>query len=374
MKVVKVRTEENKERYYVSNNEGYPVEPILKFIRFKDNTGYARNTLKAYCYHLKSYFEYLEQRKLDFQEVTIDDLSLFVNWLQNPFKSLKVIPVNSLEKARSNRTINQMINSILIFYDYILRHEKYNNDISERLKRFIRTPSRNYKGFLYGIAYNNSQITSHVLKLKEPKQKPKTLNKNEISRIVKACNNKRDEFLINLLFETGLRIGEVLSLWIEDFDVTEQKLTLKDRGPLVNNSEIKTISSPRNIDVSADLLNFFMEYICKYHTSEVKTNHVFIKISGKNIYKPMDYININDLFITLRKKTKIYVTPHMFRHTSLTLLSESGWKPEYLRRRAGHKNIYTTINTYIHPSDEKIQKEFKQISSKFSLETLMDGE
>lgn len=117
-----------------------------------------------------------------------------------------------------------------------------------------------------------------------------------------------------------------------------------------------------------------MEYICKYHTSEVETNHVFIKISGENMYRPMDYININDLFITLRKKTKTYVTPHIFRHTSLTLLSESGWKPEYLRKRAGHKNIYTTINTYIHPSDEKIQKEFKQISSNFSLEIIMDGE
>lgn len=227
MKVVKVRTEENQERYYVSNDDGYPIEPVLKFIRFKDNTGYARNTLKAYCYHLKSYFEYLEQRNLNFQDVTIDDLSLFVNWLQNPFRSLKVIPVNSLEKARSNRTINQMINSILIFYDYILRHEKYSNDISERLKRFISTPSRNYKGFLYGIAYNNNRITSHVLKLKEPKQRPKTLSKNEISEIVKACNNKRDKFLINLLFETGLRIGEVLSLWIEDFDITEQKNKFK---------------------------------------------------------------------------------------------------------------------------------------------------
>lgn len=374
MKVVKVRTEENKERYYVTNNAGYPIEPILKFIRFKDHTGYARNTLKAYCYHLKSYFEYLEQRKLDFQEVTIDDLSLFVNWLQNPFKSLKVIPVNSLEKARSNRTINQMINSVLIFYDYLLRHEKYSNDISQRLKRFISTPSRNYKGFLYGIADKNNRITSNVLKLKEAKRRTKILNKTEITAIIKACNNKRDEFLIRLLFETGLRIGEVLSLWIEDFDVNDQKINLKDRGPLVNNSEIKTVYSPRSIDVSKDLLNLFMEYICKYHTFEVETNHVFIKISGKNRHEPMNYININDLFITLRKKTKIYVTPHIFRHTSLTLLSESGWKPEYLRKRAGHKNIYTTINTYIHPSDEKIQKEFKQISSKFSLKSLKDGE
>ncbi|SHI21092.1 hypothetical protein SAMN02745944_03261, partial [Clostridium magnum DSM 2767] len=40
MEVVKVKTEE-KERYYVADNDGLPIEPILKFIRFKDNTNYA---------------------------------------------------------------------------------------------------------------------------------------------------------------------------------------------------------------------------------------------------------------------------------------------------------------------------------------------
>ncbi|SHJ46992.1 hypothetical protein SAMN02745944_06021, partial [Clostridium magnum DSM 2767] len=52
MEVVKVKTEE-KERYYVADNDGLPIEPILKFIRFKDNTNYARNTLRMYCQHLK---------------------------------------------------------------------------------------------------------------------------------------------------------------------------------------------------------------------------------------------------------------------------------------------------------------------------------
>ncbi len=81
MEVVKVKTEEGKERYFVVDVDGLPVEPILRFIRFKDNINYARNSLRMYCQHLKLYFEYLKENNLDFQKVTIDDLSLFVNWL-----------------------------------------------------------------------------------------------------------------------------------------------------------------------------------------------------------------------------------------------------------------------------------------------------
>ncbi|NFM93092.1 transposase [Clostridium botulinum] len=374
MEVVKVKTEDGKERYFVADDLGLPIEPILKFIRFKDNTNYARNTLRMYCQHLKLYFEYMQQRNLNFQDVTIDDLALFVNWLQNPYESLKVIPSVHVESARSSRTINIIINTVLAFYDYILRHEEYSNNISDRLKRFVSIPSRNFKGFLYGIAYEQKKVTSNILKLKVPKSKPKILNKEEIEMLVRACNNLRDKFLLSLLYETGMRIGEALSLWIEDFDISDMIIDLKDRGQLENNAEIKTVSSPRRIDISQNLADMFMEYIAEYHTEEVETNHIFIKISGNNKYKAMNYIDVDNLFRTLKKKTEIYVTPHMFRHSSLTVLRMAGWQPELLRIRAGHKNIYTTMNTYIHPSDEEITKEFEKTRPNLDLDIYNKGE
>lgn len=374
MEVVKVKTEEGKERYFVADNEGLPVEPILKFIRFKDNTNYARNTLRMYCQHLKLYFEYLEQRELDFQKVTIDDLSLFVNWLQNPYKSLKVIPTTPIDTARSPRTVNIIVDTVLMFYDYILRHEEYSNDVSERLKKFVSSSSRNFKGFLYGIAYEKKKVTSNILKLKVPKSKPKTLTKDEIETLVRACSNLRNKFLLSLLYETGMRIGEALSLWIEDIDISDMVIDLKDRGQLENNAEIKTVSSPRRIDISQNLADTFMEYIAEYHNEEVETNHIFIKISGNNKNKAMDYVDVDNLFRSLKRKTEIHVTPHMFRHSSLTVLRMAGWQPELLRIRAGHKNIYTTMNTYIHPSDEDITREFKKTQPNLNLDIYNEGE
>lgn len=374
MKVVKVKTEDNKERYFVADKTGMPIKPILKFIRFKDNTNFARNTLRMYCQHLKLYFEYLEQQKLDFEKVTIDDLALFVNWLQNPYKSLKVIPAKKIDSARSPRTINVIVDTVLMFYDYILRHEEYSNNVSERLKKFITSSSRNFKGFLYGIAYDKKRITTNILKLKVPKSNPKTLTKNEISILISACNNLRDKFLLNLLYETGFRIGEALSLWIEDFDISDMIIDLKDRGQLENNAEIKTVSSPRKIDISQNLADMFMEYIAEYHNEEVQTNHVFIRISGANKNKAMTYVDVDNLFRMLKKKTNIYVTPHLFRHSSLTVLRMAGWQPELLRIRAGHKNIYTTLNTYVHPTDKDITKEFEKTKPNLSLDIYDEGD
>ena len=90
MKIVTVKTNQGKERYYLADDNGIPIESVLKFIKFKDNTNYARNTLKQYCQSLKLYFEYLEYIRKDFKDITIDDLSLFVNWLQNPNINCKI--------------------------------------------------------------------------------------------------------------------------------------------------------------------------------------------------------------------------------------------------------------------------------------------
>ena len=365
MKVVKVKLDDGRERYYVAKDDGMAIEPILRFIKFKDLTNYARNTLRMYCGHLKLFFEYLEQRKIDFQEITIDDLARFVNWLQNPYQSLKIIPKDKTETPRCAATVNVIVNTALIFYDYALRHEEYSGNISERIKKFLSVPNRNFKGFLYGIAYQNNKIKSHVLKLKVPVKRCKTLKKEEIEKLLSLCNNYRDKFLIVLLYETGIRIGEALSLWLEDFDITEKAIDIKDRGNLENNAEIKTVTSPRKIDISQNTVDMFMEYVGIYHTEKVVTNHVFIKIKGKNKYKAMNYTDVDNLFRALESKSGIYVTAHMYRHTSLTTLRRAGWEPELLRIRAGHKNIYTTITTYVHPTGEELTAEFNKTKAVF---------
>ena len=58
MKVEQIITKEGKTRYILLNHEGVPVEPVIKFLKFKDYSSSARETLRAYAYHLKLYFEF----------------------------------------------------------------------------------------------------------------------------------------------------------------------------------------------------------------------------------------------------------------------------------------------------------------------------
>jgi integrase len=199
-----------------------------------------------------------------------------------------------------------------------------------------------------------------------PQREIRRIKKEEAVALLGECTNIRDYFLLYLLFETGMRIGEALSLWLEDFDLDGLKVSVTDRGELENLAEIKTVHSPRKLDCTQELADLFMGYVCEVHTCDINTNHVFLKLRGENSGKPMDYTDVDNLFRTLRKKTGIQITPHVFRHTSLSLLYADGWAPELLRIRAGHKNIYTTINTYIHPTEEELTAAFNKAAPHLS--------
>jgi len=368
MKVVELKTQEGKVRYYLADDMGAPVPPVLKYMKFKDNAGYARNTLRMHCIHLKHFFTYLGEARKDYEQVNIDDIAGFLAWLKNPGMLKKVVPLR-FEPEHQPQTINAMVDTVVMFYDYFLRHEGMENQLSEKLVKFVRDPGRNYRSFLHGIA-ENRRIKSHILKLPVPRMQIRTISREDAAVLLDSCTNLRDYLLLYLLFETGMRIGEALSLWLEDFDMAGLTITLQDRGEMENLAEIKTVSSPRRLDCTQELMDLFTSYICEYHTDEINTNHVFLKLKGRMAGKAMDYGDVDNLFRTLREKTGIRVTPHMFRHTSLSLLYSAGWEPEMLRQRAGHKNIYTTLDTYVHPSEEEVAEAFRKASESLKMPSM----
>lgn len=365
MKTVELKTVEGKIRYYLADDTGAPVQPVLKYLKFKDNAGYARNTLRMHCIHLKHFFTYLGEAGKDYEQVNIDDLAGFLAWLKNPDILKKVVPLR-FETKHQPQTINAIVDTVVMFYDYLLRHEGMENQLSEKLVRFVRDPGRNYRRFLHGIAENRI-IKSHILKLPVPRMQLRTISREEAATLLDSCTNLRDYLLLYLLFETGMRIGEALSLWLEDFDMAGLTITLHDRGEMENLAEIKTVSSPRRLYCTQELMDLFTGYVCEFHAAEIHTNHVFLKHKGDMVGKAMNYRDVDNLFRTLRKRTGIRVTPHMFRHTSLSLLHSAGWEPEMLRQRAGHKSIHTTLDTYVHPSEDDVAEAFRKASESLKM-------
>lgn len=78
MQVVTVKTSTGQTQYYLANDAGTPVEPVLQYLKFRNNEGAARNTLRLTCIFLKHHFMYLEKRGFRWQSVTIDDLADFL--------------------------------------------------------------------------------------------------------------------------------------------------------------------------------------------------------------------------------------------------------------------------------------------------------
>jgi len=368
VRVIEIQNQESHRRYVVIDEEGLLVEPIVRYLKYLDGIGSARQTLRSYAYALKHYWEYLVGQRLNWQQVTLDDLSRFVLWLKLPSGSLKVLPAYPVPQARSNRTINHTLTVVRSFYDYHWRQEEVERNVKEITTTFLPARAKRYKSFLHHIT-KGSSIEKNILKQKEARQlRPKTITKGQVQQLLDACCNQRDRLLIGLLYESAIRVGEALALWVQDVDVAENKLHICDRGELENGAEIKTVHSPRSLDVSADLIDEIVAYVGVAHTSEVETNHLFIKQHGTQAGQALTYADVDSLFRRLRSRTGNAVTPHILRHTMLTTLAEQGWAPELLQERAGHASFQQTYQTYVHPSQEALRTAWERTQAAVRLD------
>lgn len=367
MRVQEILTHNHQKRYVVVDDSGNLIVPVVRYLKYLNAIGRARNTLRSYAHSLTLYFTYLEQEYLDYQHVTLDDMGGFVLWLKNPYRSLKVLPVQPVAQARTNGTINLIITAVSGFYDYLWRQDDLAANLNEKTRTYLPARSRSYKSFLHHIV-KGQLVEKNLLKQRVPQRKrPKTLTKEQIETLVNACENIRDQLLLTLLYESSLRVGECLALWIEDIDVDGRRIHVRDRTPLANDAEIKTPASCRSVDVSDDLINQILDYLVIVHTDEVETNHLFIKLRGPRSGHPLEYADVNDLFQRLKSKTGIDAHAHLLRHSSLTSLAKNGMRPEVLRERAGHAQFQYTYQLYVHPGEEEMRQEWEKAETQIHL-------
>ena len=257
MKVQKISSN-NRNAYLLLDAKGVPISAVAKYMKYLYNKESSGNTLHTYCTALKHYFTYLEQEEIHYQQISFEVFSNFVAWLRNPYANNKIVPHKETKAKRSEKTVNNYISAITSFYDYLYRNYLIDSDIVEKLmkKMFIGAGGNGYKDFLYHVN-KGKPYSTNVLKLTEPKTKINKFTKEQVDTIYYSTTNIRDRFLVRLLFESGLRIGEVLSLFLEDFKYDSKqrkhKIQLTDRGEFPNGGKLKT--GERTIDVSQGFFN-----------------------------------------------------------------------------------------------------------------------
>ncbi len=193
MKVVTFETMDGRTRYYLADDNDKPVEPVLDYLRFEDNRGLARNTLRMHCIQLKHFYTFLVQKQLEYTDVTVDHLAELIAWLKYPTLPEKVIPL-MLEPSVKAQTINAIVDTVIGFYNYLLLHDGLENSLSEKLVKFVKSP-KNYKSFLNGIA-DKKREKRYMLHLPVPQSRIKVVDKEDIHTLMKSTNNIRDYFLL----------------------------------------------------------------------------------------------------------------------------------------------------------------------------------
>src|SRR5207245_10821559 len=135
------------------------------------------------------------------------------------------------------------------------------------------------------------------------------ISKDEVEQLWAACEGRRDRGLVRLIFETGLRPGEVLALCLEDVNIGELHIDVRDRGELVNLAEIKRPASERTLDVTQELMNDLLAYVSEAHTEAVETNHMFLVSHGPRRGQPLGYQGLYAIVGRLERLAGMSSTP-----------------------------------------------------------------
>ncbi len=355
MKVQKGQLEDGQTIWLVLDDNYLPVEPISKYLRYLDSLERSPHTIAGYARNLKLYWEYLQHSSLDWKQVNLEQLSEFIHWLRNP--EPRTIPLQPKEAKRSEKTINHALTTVNSFYEF---HERLGT--TEGVKAYGVGGKRGskYKPFLHHISKGKLAKT-RLLKVKEPLTLPGCLSDEQVKTLINACNRIRDKFLICLLYETGMRIGEALGLRHEDM-VTggKNEIHLKKRWDNFNQARAK--GEDRIIHVNKELMRFYSDYLIEEYPEDVDCDYVFVSIWSHQLESgtPLKYSAVDSLFRRLGKKTGIHATAHLLRHTHATNLIKAGWKMSYVQKRLGHSDIQTTVNTYVHLLDDDLKAEYQK--------------
>ena len=203
------------------------------------------------------------------------------------------------------------------------------NDCSKTTIDNIR---RNISSFFTWLEEEDYIIKSpmrRIHKIKTTKTVKEVISDEEIEKMRDKCKNLRDLAIIDLLYSTGIRIGELVRLNIDDIDFEERECIVFGKG-----------DKERRVYFDAKTKIHLMSYI----NSRSDTNPaLFVSLDA-----PYDRLQISGVEIRLRRLGRELginkVHPHKFRRTMATRAIDKGMPIEQVQKLLGHSQIDTTMH------------------------------
>lgn len=274
--------------------------------------GLSRNTVDSYFLDLSKFQNFLSSRDKEFISFSRTDIIDFIESLRGEGYSIS--------------SICRYISSIRGLCKYLIIENVIKDDPSENLqtpKRWERLPK----------ALSISEVRSFL----EVNSSPKPSGPITI----------RDYVMFELLYSSGLRVTELVSLKLEDINLEAGFLRVLGKG-----------SKERVVPVNIRAMERVKRYIIQQRPEilkKKKSPYLFVTNRGR----PMTRQRFWQTIKTLGRRLGIEVSPHTMRHSFATHLLEGGADLRSLQKMLGHSDISTT-QIYTKVTTDRLKKVFSK--------------
>ena len=223
--------------------------------------------------------------------------------------------------------------------EFLLKYLKDERKLSDRSINYYNSVIR----FIYEVTLDKLINKKQLPMRKKKKTLYKVLTKEELSTFFNMCDNFKFKTIFMLVYGSGLRIGEVANLRVEDIDSKNMRIFVRaGKG----NKERYTILPKQSLEM-------LREYWRRYRQHKRK-GIMFLSELGE----PITVGVIRTHFRKYRKKAKINekATVHTLRHNFATDLIERGATLIQVKELMGHSNIRSTME-YVHVANVKLDLE-----------------
>lgn len=274
--------------------------------------------------------------------------------------SVKTIKAYTIDLTQFNSFLEQGHNTLTLHLidKNVLR--EYVRFISQGNKpKTVKRKIATLKAFFTHLEFDDiiaaNPFRKLKIKIKEGKYLPKTITTKKLGSLFKYLYERqellhfgqdsshrivvRDIAVLELLFSTGLRVGELCSLRSENIDLSVGSLRILGKG-----------NKERSIPIcNAETITALYTYCNMYKSEILKSGYFFVNRLNSRLSEQSVRFMIRRYSEAV--KLEQHITPHMFRHSIATLLLERGVDIRYIQTLLGHSSI-TTTQIYAHVNAE----------------------
>ncbi len=289
-------------------------EQLFAFLSYLEREyRYSENTIAAYRNDLSQFLDFVEGRSgsklTEWSAVTEDDIGAYLAYMKHK------------DQPYASSTIARKVAAIKSFYNYLASHD---------------------------IVEANPTVDIDSPKVK--KRLPQTLTLEEVERLLEApaggdsAKSLRDMTLLNILYETGMRVTEVVSIQLDDLDLSRSILSSPTRQ-----------GETREIPLEKETAALLERYLAEGRPQLAKSKReraLFLNHRGEKLTRQGLWLIIKGY--ARQAGLNAEVTPHTLRHSFAVHRLSKGSRLEDIQRLLGHANISTTqIYTQLEAMEEE---------------------